>query len=60
MGLAIVGFLMFKVLFLPDFSTIKDAVIRVVIKAVLHKTGIVKLGYNLEDKLNKYEQNVKG
>ncbi len=55
-GLAIVGFLMFKIIFLPDFGTIKDAIIRIVIKAILHKTGMVKLGYNLEDKLNKYEQ----
>jgi hypothetical protein len=55
-GVAIVGFLIFKILFLPDFATIKDAIIRIIIKAVLHKMGLVKLGHSLEDKLSKYEQ----
>jgi hypothetical protein len=54
-GLAIVAFLIFKVIFLPDFSTLKNAAIKIVISAALHKFGIIKAGYKLDDKLASYE-----
>ncbi|MBX9866846.1 MAG: hypothetical protein K2Y14_08005 [Burkholderiales bacterium] len=54
-GLAIVGFLIFKVIFLPDFGTLKNAAIKIAISAALHKFGIIKAGYKLDEKLASYE-----
>ena len=54
-GLAIIGFLIFKVIFLPDFRTLKNAAIKIAISAALHKFGIIKAGYKLDEKLASYE-----
>lgn len=54
-GLAIAAFLIFKVIFLPDFNTLKNAAIKVAISTALHKFGIIKAGYKLDDKLASYK-----
>ena len=58
-GLAIIGFLIFKVIFLPDFRTLKNAAIKIAISAALHKFGIIKAGYKLDEKLASYEPSQK-
>jgi hypothetical protein len=40
---------------LPDFRTLKNAAIKIAISAALHKFGIIKVGYKLDEKLASYE-----
>lgn len=59
-GIAIASFLIFKVIFLPSFSTIKNALIKIGISMALHKFGLIKAGYKIDEKLASYEPKSEG
>ncbi len=58
--IALSSFLILKVIFLPSFSTIKSVIIKLVISMVLHKFGLVKAGYKLDEKIDSYQPKNEG
>ena len=53
-GIAIIGFLIFKVLFIPSFSTIFSIGLRILGKVVYYKFGVAGMGDKIDRKLAQY------
>jgi hypothetical protein len=54
-GVAIIGFLIFKVIFIPSFSTLLSIGIRLIWNMFYYKLGISNLGSRVDEKLARYQ-----
>ncbi|MEN9946797.1 MAG: hypothetical protein RLZZ293_1183 [Pseudomonadota bacterium] len=50
-AIAIISFIIFKVIFIPDFKVIKDIIMQIIMRVILHKLGLISLVHHLELKL---------
>ncbi len=53
-GMTIGGFLIFKALLFPDWNTIKNSAVQILLRVVLHQSGYIKFSFKLDNYLNKY------
>ena len=56
LGVAIIGFLIFKIIFLPSWKTIQAIGLYILGRVVVHQLGIVKMEQALAEKLEKFEK----